>query len=282
MDETTRELLSRHLDEDLDAEEEHAIEARLEDDPGLRNELMHLATARDAVRATAASERAPDALDRVLDPVRRGAPGAARPVTWRWMAAAAAAVLVASVGLEMARRRPRPAEVSTTVERRVAAAPTARGYYQLQPLPRFVDGTGEERLGAADRLVATPPTSPDLPQPEPLEVMGPLAAAPPGEKPDGEVELEVRVGPDVVKATCRGRLDVAAGWVEVVVRQARVTEVHLASRDGAVTAGDLQEVRSALVGCRLEGVRDGRYRARLGPLRPVAGVGAHGATDSHD
>lgn len=282
MDEATRELLSRHLDEDLGAEEERAIEARMEAEPDLRNELDQLATARDAVRATAASERAPDALDRVLDPVRRGAPGAARPVTWRWIAAAAAAVLVASVGLEMARQRPGPADVSTTIEQRVAAAPTARGYYQLQPLPRFVDPTGGEKLGAADRLLATPPTSPDLPPSEPLEVMGPLPAAPPGEKRDSEVELEVRVGPDVVRTACTGRPDIATGWVEVVVRRARVTEVHRASRDGAVAAGDLQRVRSVLVGCGLEGVRDGRYPARLGAPRPAMEDGAHGARESHD
>ena len=58
-DETIAEILSRHLDGDLDTNEELELSARLEAEPDLRKELEAMRRIRSSVAALAASEQVP-------------------------------------------------------------------------------------------------------------------------------------------------------------------------------------------------------------------------------
>ena len=62
MDETIFEILSRHLDGDLDADEEVELSARLETEPALAKELEAMRRIRRSVAVFASSEQVPTKL----------------------------------------------------------------------------------------------------------------------------------------------------------------------------------------------------------------------------
>ncbi len=194
IDETTRELLSRALDDDLEPEARSAFEARLAAEPELRDRLERLRELRGAVARLAESEQPPHTLDALVEPLRRGRPPrrAVRPA-FAWLAAAASVVLAATLGLELARTNPSPAPAPPVGEQKVgraapAATPGARGVFRLSPLPQPRDPESVPQ-GAAERLLREGPAEPRIEPPEPLEVVGPLDAPPPASRDGRSQEL---------------------------------------------------------------------------------------------
>jgi hypothetical protein len=176
MDETRFELVSRYLDGDLTGSEAADFERRLEAEPELAAQVESAQLLRRAVGSVAARMEPPVELDAVIDPLRRSAPSPTvrvRPL-YRWIGVAAALVLGITVTLEVARRSPGP---RPDLER-VARAPSPEAdseVFQLAPLPTA--NPDESRpLGAADRLLEEEPGEPIPPEPEALEVLGPLPA----------------------------------------------------------------------------------------------------------
>jgi hypothetical protein len=171
-DATINELLSRHLDGELDGDELEAFEARLEAEPELRAELEAMREIRHSVATLASAERVPPDLDLLVDPLLRGKPElvAARP--WaRWLATAAAVVLGATVIIEVNRRNPGPSIESITTASKEQRQ-TER--FTLAPLPTSALPPEDRPLGASDRLLASPIAEVQLDDPPPLEVLGPL------------------------------------------------------------------------------------------------------------
>lgn len=179
-DDPTLELLSRHLDGDLDEAEERALAARLEADRELRLEAEGLAQVAAALRCVADAERPPAMLDAVLEPLVVGpmpVPGRWRP--WmRWAAAAAAAVLGVTVMLEVSERRSAglPEEPLPQTALRSAPASAEGERFALAPLPSREPDAEERPRGAVERLLADhePEVAPADEVPPPLEVLGPL------------------------------------------------------------------------------------------------------------
>ena len=175
MDETNGVALSRHLDGDLDADQELELAARLEAEPALAAELEAMHRIRRSVAALAASERVPPELDSLVEPLLLGrtSPAAVRP--WvRWLATAAAVILGATVIMEVNRRNPGPSMKSLARLRTEGsrAEPTER--FTLAPLPTSSLPPEQQPLGAADRLLARPAPDIEIDNPAPLEVLGPL------------------------------------------------------------------------------------------------------------
>lgn len=178
MEKTIGEILSRHLDGDLDAVEELELEARLEADPALAAELEAMRRIRQSVAALASSERVPPELDSLVDPLLRGKPESVAIRPWaRWLATAAAVILGATVVIEVHRRNPGPSVESMAKLRRegLPAEPTER--FSLAPLPTSSLPPEQQPLGASDRLLASPVPDVELDDPPPLEVLGPLEEA---------------------------------------------------------------------------------------------------------
>jgi hypothetical protein len=179
-DDPTLELLSRHLDGDLDEAEERGLAARVEAEEELRLELEGLAQVAAALRRVAEAERPPAMLDTVLEPLVVGpmsVPGRRRP--WaRWAAAAAVAVLGVTVMLEVSERRSAgwPEEPLPQAARRSAPASGERERFALAPLPSREPDDEERPRGAVERLLADdePAFAPADEVPPPLEVLGPL------------------------------------------------------------------------------------------------------------
>jgi hypothetical protein len=171
IDESTAELLSRFLDGDLEAGEARRLETRLESDPELAAELAALDRIRHGVRSVAAGMKPPEELDLLLEPLRTGEPHGPRRIhpAIRWIGMAAGLALAVTVALEVARTTPDPRDVV-----RAPTAPPDSEVFQLSPLPTSTVPEGEEKLGASDRLLDSPPTEPELDEPEALEVRGPL------------------------------------------------------------------------------------------------------------
>ena len=174
-DETIAEILSRHLDGDLDTNEELELSARLEAEPDLRKELEAMRRIRGSVAALAASEQVPPELDSLVDPLLRGKPESVVLRPWaRWLATAAAVLLGATVVIEVNRRNPGPSieSMAKLREQGHPAEPTER--FALAPLPTSSLPPEQQPLGAADRLLASPEADIELDDPAPLEVLGPL------------------------------------------------------------------------------------------------------------
>lgn len=175
MDETIGEILSRHLDGDLDADEELELSTRLAAEPALFEELEALRRIRRSVAALASSEEVPPELDLLVDPLLRGKPEPVVLRPWaRWLATAAAIVLGATVIIEVNRRNPGPSTESLAKLRMEGypAEPTER--FALAPLPTSSLPPERQPLGASDRLLASPEPDIELDDPLPLEVLGPL------------------------------------------------------------------------------------------------------------
>ncbi|MBD3849693.1 MAG: hypothetical protein IFK93_00250 [Acidobacteria bacterium] len=174
-DETILEILSRHLDGDLNADEEVALSARLDAEPALANELETMRRIRRSVAALASSEQLPPELDSLVDPLLRGKPEPIALRSWaRWLATAAAVVLGATVIIEVNRRNPGPSIESMAKLRKQGhpAEPTER--FTLAPLPTSSLPVEQQPLGASDRLLASPAPDIELDDPVALEVLGPL------------------------------------------------------------------------------------------------------------
>jgi hypothetical protein len=178
MDETIVETLSRHLDGDLDTDEEVALAARLEAEPALVEELEAMRRIRRSVAALASSEKVPRELDSLVDPLLRGKPESMMLRPWaRWLATAAAVVLGAAVIIEVNRLHPGPSIESMAKLRNEGHAVTPTERFSLAPLPTSSLPEEQQPLGASDRLLASPAPDVELENPPPLEVLGPLAEA---------------------------------------------------------------------------------------------------------
>jgi hypothetical protein len=175
MDQTIGEMLSRHLDGDLDSDEELKLSALLEAEPALGAELEAMRRVRRSVADLASSDEVPPALDSLVEPLMggRASPVAVRP--WaRWLATAAAVILGATVIIEVNRRNPGPSTESLA-RLRTAGSPTEpTERFTLAPLPTSSVPPEQQPLGAADRLLARPAPDIELDDPPPLEVLGPL------------------------------------------------------------------------------------------------------------
>jgi hypothetical protein len=154
MDEAVAELLSRHLDGDLEEAEARALKARLDAEPALQAELEALARLRAAVAALAASEDAPRELDVALAARRRTAPRGPvrlRPA-YRWLAAAATLLLGITVTYQVAehsRSLAPPARQQNALAPEVSVAEETRS----SP-PHAITGPAakKEQLGDANRV----------------------------------------------------------------------------------------------------------------------------------
>jgi hypothetical protein len=179
MDEATREILSRHLDGDLHADEEVELSVRLAADFALAGELETMRRIRRSVAVLASSEQVPAQLDSLVDPLLRGRPEPIALRTWsRWLATAAAVILGATVIIEVNRRNPGPSLESMAKLRNEGhpAEPTER--FTLAPLPTSSLPPEQQPLGASDRLLASPAPDIELDDPVPLEILGPLEEQP--------------------------------------------------------------------------------------------------------
>lgn len=204
MDPMTDERLSRYLDGDLDAAEAELLEARLAAEPELVAELEALRQLQRHVRAVAERMEPTSDLDATLVPLRRGGPPARRalPPAVRWIGIAAGLALAATVALEVARRPQEPLPPATRRAPTPAPPPSPSEFFQLKPLPTTTTPEEKQPLGAADRLLASPLAEAPLPEPEALDVRGPLAeeemAGRAGEAPSsgtGRREADSRTSP---------------------------------------------------------------------------------------
>jgi hypothetical protein len=174
MDETTGELLSRHLDGDLSPDEERELKRRLEDDASLAAQLEAMRQIRSSIASLAASEHAPGELDRVLEPLLASRPERVVVRPWaRWLAAAAVAVLGFTVVIEVNRRNPGP-DIGAIARHADKGPSHFEEPFALAPLPTSSVPADEQPLGASDRLLASPVPDIELEEPLPLEVLGPL------------------------------------------------------------------------------------------------------------
>ncbi len=175
MDETIVEILSRHLDGDLNADEELELLAKLEGEPALVKELETMRRIRRSVAALASSERVPAKLDSLVDPLLRGKPEPMASRSWaRWLATAAAVILGATVIIEVNRHNPGPSIESLAKLRKEGHSAEPAERFTLAPLPTSSLPPEQQPLGASDRLLASPAPDIDPEDPVPLEVLGPL------------------------------------------------------------------------------------------------------------
>lgn len=258
MDDSSLELLSRAVDEDLDNEEASRLERRLEQEPELAEQLASLRASRDAVGRLAATLEPPAVLDRMLVPLRRSSPPD-RPLPHWWLAVAAAVVAVGlAVAYQLGREHAPPApSLQTLRDAAKTPVPERPEYFQLRPLPTSVIPEDERPVGARERLLAAPDRMPDTGPGEPLVVVGPLPwASPPA-----------------------GRLTVATGRTVLVAAVPHVAscgseprEIELAVRGGVVVSArivgappddDHAACAAALIGATVDGFADGSYRGRL-------------------
>jgi len=173
IDERLQELVSRAIDGDLDDVESAEFEARARRDPELAAELESARRLREAVGELAAAMAPPTDLDAVVEPLRHGmqAPRPSVRPAVRWLGVAAALALGVTVAVEIAQRNPVP-PASMEREHRVRSIDD-EAVFPLAPLPTA--NPDEPRpFGASERLLAEEPQEPEAPEPEPLEVVGPL------------------------------------------------------------------------------------------------------------
>jgi hypothetical protein len=174
-DPTISELLSRHLDGDLDAATTGMLLARLEAEPELRAELDAMREIRRSVASLASSDKVPRELDQLVETLLRGKPDPVVVRPWlRWLATAAVIILGATVVIEFNRHHPGPGieSIARVAQDTRQAEPPER--FTLAPLPTSSLPPEQQPLGASDRLLASPIPDMEFDQPPPLEVLGPL------------------------------------------------------------------------------------------------------------
>jgi hypothetical protein len=224
-DPTTNELLSRHLDGDLDAANTRELVARLEAEPELRAELDAMREIRRSVGFLASSEKAPRELDQLVDSLLRGKPDRVSVRPWlRWLATAAAMILGVTVLIEFNRQSSGPGieSIARVAEETREAEPGDR--FTLAPLPTSSLSPEQQPLGASDRLLASPIPDMEFDQPPPLEVFGPLE----GE----ELPRPVDEAPDVKALGAAEKRSAAA---RVSIPKSKEGE-----KAGLVTRGDME------------------------------------------
>jgi hypothetical protein len=166
MDEATAELLSRHLDGDLDAAETALLEARLAAEPELAAELAALRRLQLQVRSVADRMVPPAALDALPRPADRGAPRAPGrvPPAVRWLGLAAGVALAVTVAVEVAHKPaqlPAPATVTRSTE---APTPPSKAAGTAQaPAPATAPPRSDDEVAETD---AAPPAEPAPPAPK--------------------------------------------------------------------------------------------------------------------
>ncbi len=173
MDEKRSELVSRALDDDLSGAERAEFERRLVDDDELAAEFASMRELRRAVARMADEMEPPAALDAVMKPLRLSPPTTTRRVrpAFRWLGAAAAVVLGVTVTLEVARRNPAPSPRPEPRPRIINH--DDREIFELAPLPSAVPNNNRP-LGATDHLLEEEPAHPPAPEPQAVEIIGPL------------------------------------------------------------------------------------------------------------
>jgi hypothetical protein len=249
VDDNTMELLSRHLDHDLDDSDENRLAVQIEEDQQLRLELESLKRVRAALREMAATEDPPAALDTILAPlVRSPAPAAGARPWLRWLATAAVVVVGLTVVLEVSRRRSYEPTGNWPARAAERSATETGGRFALAPLPTRAPGVEERPRGAAERLLSADGPEIDVNSSEPaapLEVLGPLEA------PVGETEAAAGEGRD------GGREDFGVrGQAKETVTAEPHTDRRLAetgrqsSMDGDGTAEKLDETKADQVEAR--------------------------------
>jgi len=175
MDDHLIEQASRYVDGDLDAAAAARLEHRAASDRELAETIESFRRLRASVRSYADRLEPPAELDAVIEPLNRAAevPRLHVRPAFRWLATAAVVVLGVTVGFEVARRHPEPTVGDRAPRSRVTEPD--RSVFELAPLPTAVSD-GDRAVGATDRLLEERPTEPPVPEPPPLEVIGPLSA----------------------------------------------------------------------------------------------------------
>lgn len=195
MDETTIELLSRHLDGDLSPSEERELMGRLEDDGSLAAQLEAMRRVRASIASLAANEHVPGELDSVLEPLQGSRPEPLSVRPWaRWLATAAAVVLGLTVIIEVNRRDPGP-DIGSIARRANKGPSHPQEPFALAPLPTSSLPAEEQPLGASERLLASPIPDVEMEDPLPLDVLGPLEREVGSEGPAGTTTDETVTAP---------------------------------------------------------------------------------------
>lgn len=230
------ETVGRYLDGDLSDREVADVRRLLESDTRWHETYESLLGLRSAMRAIAADEEPPEALDTLVKPLRQ----AGRPRTDGFsvlplVAAAAAVVLWVVVGVTVGRHpwKPEPTRPFRP--------------FVLQPLP---SATGRVALGPLERLLEWRIPEPELRLPDALVVLGPLPD-PPGMSRRAGVRLEV----------CGREFPIRteADWLGATVA-VRVAEGRVVACDGGPPS-----LCADLLGRLLDGVTDGSHRAQVSP-----------------
>lgn len=278
MDETLSELVSRYLDGDLDEAETARLEERARTDAELAAEIDSGHRLREAVAGLADRMTVPATLDKVMEPLRRSESVPAQRVrpAYRWLGAAAAIVLGITVAMEVAQRNPEPS-LSRPSAQRTRPVNEREEIFKLAPLPTA--NPNETRpLGATDRLLEEEPVQPAPPEPQPLEVIGPLPAGEPMVDTGKSFRAIASAGREDLPSSVVLRIDgveiwagsvpvCAAAWrrLRIEVREGRVVSVefiHQTRGKNGIVHDDTC-LPNELLGSSVSGVLDGVHVAEL-------------------
>ncbi|RLE35127.1 MAG: hypothetical protein DRJ61_03890 [Acidobacteria bacterium] len=241
IDEKTDEILSRHLDGDLDAEEARLLTERLKRDPAIVEGLNEMQRLRQSLRQLALDERPPKVLDQMVRPLRR----AGRPMRQRWAAAAlvaAAAVVVVGVIVveEIGRTGWMPWTQTEKAERQIFA---------LSNLPaRDPDAP----IGAVESLLSREDPEPTLAEPELLEMIGPLNF------PPGSIDFVMAIKIDEVQIPI-SFVEGARG-LELVLEIEQGQVVSCTPQDGIGNTSTADEICRLMISIAGTGLGDGQHR----------------------
>jgi hypothetical protein len=272
---SSRELLSRYVDGDLDKAEVAALHEHLSSDPGLATELEDMLRLRQAVSDIANGLNPPPQLDQIMEPLRRGiSDSRSRSRTWvRGLAAAAVVVLGITVVVEIFRHRDGSA-IHTLRQATPTDSTGPAEIFRLRPLPTSAVPYDEVRLGAADRLVESPIPEPRLDDPRPLEIVGPLTEDPinddgraRGTEPSTAVVSGSRGMLAIASTDQRAPIsipsidEVIAGIypLRITVEGGRIHAVQANTTNREI----LERLRAAVAELSLGDLADGEYKAEL-------------------
>ncbi len=244
MEEREFENLSRYVDEDLPVTERQALEDEIRHRPDLQMALKDLVAIRGTVRRLAEQQNPPDALDDLVQPLRRsGRPSLRQSNILPLAAVAASILLLAFLGFEIGHRGRLPdADDSDHT--------SAREVFALKALP---EADEESLVGAIEHLMAMPYPAPTLVEPEALIAIGPLPDPP--EQLRGELALAVG----------HYRIPLASAdyplglELELSVEQGRIVGCRSANEDD----DDVRALCSVLTATSWVGIKDGDHRAMV-------------------
>jgi hypothetical protein len=164
MDEATAELLSRHLDGDLDAAETRRLEQRLATEPGLAVELEALRRLQLQVRSVAERMQLPADLEAPPRLPGRGAAAFPRrvPPAVRWLGLAAGLALAVTVAVEVAHKPaqlPAPDTATRSPGAPAVASPQAAGTTPA-PAPAAAPPRSDDEVAETDAASPAEPAPP--------------------------------------------------------------------------------------------------------------------------